>query len=47
MDIQVCETSCVHEDVVNDVKKDMPSEEQLYNVAELFKVFGDSTRTNI
>ena len=47
MDIQVCETSCVHEDVVNDVKKDMPSDEQLSSVAELFKVFGDSTRTNI
>ena len=47
MDIQICETNCVHEDLVNDVKNGMPDELQLYNVAELFKVFGDSTRTKI
>ena len=47
MDIQVCETNCIHEDLVNEVKKCMPTEEQLYNVAELFKVFGDPTRTKI
>lgn len=47
MDIQVCETSCVHKDIVKDVKKCMPNEGSLYDVAELFKVFGDSTRTKI
>lgn len=47
MDIQVCETNCVHKDLVKEVKKSMPSEDNLYDVAELFKVFGDSTRTKI
>ena len=45
MDLEVCETSCVHKDLVKEVKKGMPSEKHLYNVSELFKVFGDSTRT--
>ena len=33
--------------VVEQVKKAMPEEESLYDVAELFKVFGDSTRIRI
>ena len=28
-------------------KKEMPSDEIIYDLAELFKVFGDSTRTKI
>ena len=47
MNIELCESTCVHKDVIKDVKRGMPSEEDLYNVAELFKVFGDSTRTKI
>ena len=47
MDLEVCETSCVHKDLVKEVKKGMPSEKHLYNVSELFKVFGDSTRIRI
>ena len=38
---------CVHEDVVNKVMAQMPPEETLYDLAELFKVFGDSTRIQI
>lgn len=38
---------CVHEDVVEKLKSDMPPDEQLYDLAELFKVFGDSTRIRI
>jgi len=37
----------IHEDVVNEVKKAMPPEEKLYDLAELFKVFGDTTRIKI
>ena len=37
----------VHQDVVNKVKQDMPQDETLYDLAELFKVFGDSTRIKI
>ena len=38
---------CVHEDTVRKVLKEMPPEEDLYDLAELFKVFGDSTRIKI
>lgn len=38
---------CVHQDVVNKVTEDMPADETLYDLAELFKVFGDSTRIRI
>ncbi|MGM9652796.1 MAG: ArsR/SmtB family transcription factor [Eubacteriales bacterium] len=38
---------CVHEDTVRKVLSDMPPEDSLYDLAELFKVFGDSTRIKI
>lgn len=38
---------CVHEDTVKKLLADMPSEDSLYDLAELFKVFGDSTRIKI
>ena len=37
----------VHEDVVKRVLERQPAEEELYDLAELFKVFGDSTRIRI
>ena len=46
-DVERCEYMCVHEDVVNKVKSEMPEDETLYDLAELFKVFGDSTRIRI
>lgn len=46
-DIERCENTCIHEEVVNSVKENMPEEETLYDLAELFKVFGDSTRVKI
>lgn len=45
--VEVCECEHTHESVVKKVKAIMPSEDVIYDVAELFKVFGDSTRTNI
>ncbi|MFT5873648.1 MAG: DNA-binding transcriptional ArsR family regulator [Clostridium sp.] len=45
--IEVCAFSSVHEDVVEKVRKSIPQEETLYDLAELFKVFGDSTRIKI
>jgi DNA-binding transcriptional ArsR family regulator len=38
---------CVHEDLVKKVLEVMPDEEILYDLAELFKIFGDSTRIKI
>ncbi|HOQ17644.1 MAG TPA: metalloregulator ArsR/SmtB family transcription factor [Defluviitaleaceae bacterium] len=46
-DIKKCDCTIIHEDVVNKVKENMPPEENLYDLAELFKVFGDSTRIRI
>lgn len=36
-----------HEDVVKRVLETQPAEEELYELAEIFKVFGDSTRIRI
>ncbi len=44
---EVCEVSCVHENIVKDVASHLPEEEVLYDLAELFKVFGDTTRIRI
>ena len=45
--IEKCDCEVIHEDVVNQVRAKMPEEELLYDLAELFKVFGDSTRVKI
>jgi ArsR family transcriptional regulator len=45
--IEKCDCDVIHEDVVNQVKEKMPQEETLYDLAELFKVFGDTTRIKI
>ncbi len=37
----------VHPEIVKAVTEKLPDEELLYDVAELFKVFGDSTRVRI
>ena len=37
----------IHEDTVNQIREKTPQEETLYDLAELFKVFGDSTRIKI
>ncbi len=46
-ELERCDCTVIHEDVVNNVKEKMPSEENLCDLAELFKVFGDSTRIKI
>ena len=45
--INRCECTYIHEDVICKVKDKMPEDEKLYDLAELFKVFGDSTRIKI
>ena len=46
-EIERCGFLCVHEHTVEQVLDEMPSDETLYDLAELFKVFGDSTRVKI
>ena len=45
--MDTCGFLCVHEDVVAQVQRNLPPEEQLLQLAELFKVFGDGTRVRI
>ena len=42
-----CEYMHVHEDIVAKVEKEMPDDEILFDLAELFKIFWDSTRIKI
>ena len=46
-EIERCGTICVHQHTVDEVLSGMPGDETLYDLAELFKVFGDSTRIKI
>ena len=45
--LEQCDYMHLHEKVIEQVQEEMPEEEILYDLAELFKVFGDSTRINI
>ncbi|WP_028242805.1 ArsR/SmtB family transcription factor [Pseudobutyrivibrio ruminis] len=44
---QCCDEQCVHTQLVDKVLQELPDEDALYDLAELFKVFGDSTRVRI
>ena len=44
MHSEVCEANVIHQDAVAKVRENMQDEDPIYEVAELFKVFGDSTR---
>ena len=46
-DVECCDFYQVHDDVVKALKEKMPDEDELYDLAEIFKVFGDSTRIKI
>ena len=42
-----CDFLFVHQEIVDRVNREMPAEETLFDLAELFKIFGDSTRVRI
>lgn len=44
---ETCEGLEIHEDLLKIVNETLPEETELYDLAELFKVFGDSTRIRI
>ncbi len=46
-ELECCDTTEVHQELLKIVEETMPDEVELYNLAELFKVFGDSTRIRI
>ncbi|AOZ96323.1 ArsR/SmtB family transcription factor [Butyrivibrio hungatei] len=46
-DVEHCDVHHCHSNIVLKVHRKLPSEDELYDLAELFKVFGDSTRIKI
>ena len=42
-----CEETQIHEELLKIVNEKMPEETEIFDLAELFKVFGDSTRLRI
>ncbi len=47
VECECCDVTEVHEDLLKKVQESLPPEDDLYDLAELFKVFGDSTRIRI
>jgi DNA-binding transcriptional ArsR family regulator len=45
--VDCCESNVIHEDIVKRVRQYMPNEDMLYDLADLFRIFGDSTRIKI
>lgn len=45
--IEKCDCTIVHEEILNKVKNNMPGEDNLYNLAETFKILSDVTRVKI
>ena len=46
-ELECCDTTEVHQELLKIVEETLPDEAELSNLAELFKVFGDSTRIKI
>jgi ArsR family transcriptional regulator len=46
-DIDRCDCTTIHEDVVGKVRNGMPREDTLMDLSDTFKVFSDSTRLKI
>jgi ArsR family transcriptional regulator len=45
--IDTCNCTIIHEDIIKKASESIPDEETLYDLADLFKVFGDSTRIKV
>jgi len=46
-DVLKCDCITIHQDIIDSVRALMPSDKNLYSIADLFKVFGDATRIKI
>lgn len=45
--MDLCEGYCVHEEAIHKVEKILPDEKILFDLAEIYKIFGDLTRIKI
>lgn len=46
-EVEYCDVTCVHNQIIEAVKEKMPAEELLNELADFYKVFGDATRIKI
>lgn len=46
-DVAACDCKVIHEETVKKVRKKQESEKVIYELADFYKVFGDSTRLKI
>lgn len=46
-EVECCDTICVHGELVEEVRHEMPPDELLDSISDTFKVFGDKTRIKI
>ncbi len=44
---ELCDCEVIHGGVIEKIKTQFPMEEKLYDLADFFKVFGDSTRIKL
>jgi len=47
LEIIKCDCNVIHQDVIDTVSKTMPVKEDIQDLSQLFKVFGDPTRLSI
>ena len=45
--VECCDFTHIHKDLVEKVRRELPGEDTLYDLTELFRIFGDSTRIRI
>ena len=45
--VECCDFIHAHEEIVERVRQELPDEDTLYDLSELFRIFGDSTRIRI
>lgn len=47
IEVPNCDYMHLHDDIIHEVYNSMPNDETLFDLAELFKIFSDSTRIKI
>ena len=45
--VECCDFIHIHKDLVEKVRRELPGEDTLYDLTDLFRIFGDSTRIRI
>lgn len=44
---ELCDNEIIHEEIVTKVKKTFPEDEMIFDLADFYKIFGDTTRVKI